>query len=575
MNKMIVLTLVLCAVYSRLVGIAWGLPYPMHPDERNMATAVQGLRCEILNSKSEVPNLKDCLNPQFFAYGQVPLYTAYFLIQSSSMLFHGQWAKNISFESATIALRLISVFASLATIFVVYRLLKDFFSDFPDKNSLLLLLFLFVFSPYAIQFAHFGTTESLLMLLYMAITYFSLQIISVKKISLRIVMFIGIIAGLAIGIKISSAMFLLLPLCVIVWTLIKMHEKLYKRMIRLMIILMLLTIVSTVFILLSSPHIVLSLQEFISSMNYESGVASGAISVFYTRQFLFSIPMVYQLTKVFPVSLGYGIYVLFGLGFFLLPIKDSRINMLRIALLLYIIPGSLLFVKWTRFVAPVLPIACIVGALVLAKIIQLAPDHMKRIVTICLVIICAIPGIAYLSIYQHNDVRFQASEWIYKNISSTAHVFSEAGNVINIPIPGPPYKKEVVNPDVLNFDFYSVDSSKELQDTLVAAMKQSEYIFVPSRRIVGSVTCHLNESRIGYDNDRCEQLKHLYPVTNEYYDKLGDASAAGLGFALCKTFTSYPKIELFGKTMLEFPDEQYDETWSVFDHPVIRIYKRI
>jgi len=39
-------------------------------------------------------------------------------------------------------------------------------------------------------------------------------------------------------------------------------------------------------------------------------------------------------------------------------------------------------------------------------------------------------------------------------------------------------------------------------------------------------------------------------------------------------FNSYPKITLFGKTFIEFPDENAEETWSVFDHPVIRIYKK-
>ncbi len=574
MNKFIILVLIFCAVYSRLVGISWGLPYPLHPDERNMADAVQRLQCD--TQRLELSNLKDCLNPQFYAYGQLPLYIAYFLIQFSSLLFYGNWTKNISFESATITLRLISALASLASLYVVFRLLKDFFRDYFDKNSLLGVLFLFVFAPYAVQFAHFGTTESILMLLYLLILYFSLVIATTKKLPLRIVTSIGVTAGIAIGIKISSAVFLILPLCVVMWTLMRTKEKLYKRMIQLMIIPAFLAITSTVFMILSSPHIILSFSEFISSMNYESGVASGAIQVFYTRQFLFSIPILYQLTKIFPIALGYGMFVLFGIGFFLLPIKDSRVNILRLAILFYLIPSSVLFVKWSRFVSPILPIASIFGALVLVRIIQTAPLSIRKIATIALIIIFVIPGVAYLSIYQQNDVRFQASAWIYENIAISAQVFSEAGNVINIPIPAPDYKKPIVNTNVLNFDFYSVDASKELQDSLVTAMQQSDYILVPSRRIAGSVTCQLPESSIGYDPGRCAKLRKLYPVTNEYYDKLLTSPlAGGLGFALNKTFTSYPKIELFGKTLIEFPDEQYDETWSVFDHPVIRIYKRI
>ena len=66
-------SLFLVLVYSRFVGLDWGLPYPMHPDERNMATAIQSLNCGI-------SNFKECFNPHFFAYGQFPLYLGYLIV---------------------------------------------------------------------------------------------------------------------------------------------------------------------------------------------------------------------------------------------------------------------------------------------------------------------------------------------------------------------------------------------------------------------------------------------------------------------------------------------------------------
>jgi hypothetical protein len=70
--------LVACLLfYTRFVGLDWGLPYPMHPDERNMAVSVANLTCKINNVEFEI---KNCLHPHFFAYGQLPLYLAYLLI---------------------------------------------------------------------------------------------------------------------------------------------------------------------------------------------------------------------------------------------------------------------------------------------------------------------------------------------------------------------------------------------------------------------------------------------------------------------------------------------------------------
>ncbi|MFA6391037.1 MAG: hypothetical protein WCX78_04870, partial [Patescibacteria group bacterium] len=58
-------------VYSRFINLGWGLPYPMHPDERNMANAVQQLNCKFPISNFQFPNkfqfsinnFQNCFNP--------------------------------------------------------------------------------------------------------------------------------------------------------------------------------------------------------------------------------------------------------------------------------------------------------------------------------------------------------------------------------------------------------------------------------------------------------------------------------------------------------------------------------
>ncbi|KXK09391.1 MAG: hypothetical protein UZ22_OP11002001073 [Microgenomates bacterium OLB23] len=47
------------------------------------------------------------------------------------------------------------------------------------------------------------------------------------------------------------------------------------------------------------------------------------------------------------------------------------------------------------------------------------------------------------------------------------------------------------------------------------------------------------------------------------------------GYKLVAEVTSFPRIKLFGITWYESIDEHAEETWTVFDHPVIRIYKKI
>ena len=95
------LMLIGALLYSRFVNLAWGLPYPFHPDERNMAAAIQSL------------SWQDKFNPHFFAYGQLPLYLGYLLSYLSKF-------------DATLALRIISALASALTFFVILKIIKTF-----------------------------------------------------------------------------------------------------------------------------------------------------------------------------------------------------------------------------------------------------------------------------------------------------------------------------------------------------------------------------------------------------------------------------------------------------------------
>jgi len=47
-----------------------------------------------------------------------------------------------------------------------------------------------------------------------------------------------------------------------------------------------------------------------------------------------------------------------------------------------------------------------------------------------------------------------------------------------------------------------------------------------------------------------------------------------LGFEKVAEITSFPQL-VIGRWSLVFPDEDVEETATVFDHPVIRIYKKV
>jgi len=551
-----IVSLFLVLVYSRFVGLDWGLPYPMHPDERNMANAIQQLQCQI-----PIRQLADCFNPHFFAYGQFPLYLGYFLIWILKG-FKNFGSLIISFEEAVMSLRVISAVASIINVFVLVKII-ELISNIKDQKSktnskfktfnftlgFALCALIFTLSPYAIQFAHFGTTESLLMLFYSLIVYFSMRLLEGR--TTYEVVWLGFVSGLAVATKISSLIFLTVPIYVFISNIKNQISKIHIKYQKFLTLSFSFALCTLIFAFLFSPHNFINFQDFVSAIRYESDVALGRTLVFYTRQFFNTVPVWFQLTKIFPYALGWPVLILGGLGFLGgLGWKDRKINLLRFAILVYFIPNAFLYAKWNRFMSPAFPLILVLAILIILKIKDQISNLSSKLkvlnftlgFALCALIFALIlPGLAYLSIYQNPDVRFQASEWIYKNIPNNSYILSETANVVDIPISNETMK-QLNNYNVISFNFYDLDESPELQLELKEHLEKANYIFIPSRRLFAN------------------HPKDKYPLLNDYYEKLFSGK---LG---------YEKVAEFSAGL---NDEQAEETWTVFDHPVIRIYKRI
>ncbi len=605
-------------VYTRFTNLGWGLPYPMHPDERNMAVAIQQLSCP---TNFNIQSIGECFNPHFFAYGQLPLYLAYGGIQAFHFI-NKTPAFQPTFEETTMALRIISALFSVLMVLLLEKIIVLVSKKNKERLSILTYL-IFIFSPYAIQSSHFGTTESLLTFFFVAIIYCSLLFLKNKISPAQFVQIAGILSGLALGTKTSSLLFTMIPPLVIFLHYIfplyaiggadggvprharssslrrstdgeEGRGRIYRTVIQLVFFLCSYLCISLLFFIISSPQSILHSADFISSMNYESAVGLGTYLPFYTRQFTDTIPLLFQLIHVLPYVLGWPTLIASLLGFFLLPswigsfivlqvarVKGTRqraffipaegyldkkehwwgklrvtesakyIDILRFALIISFLPPPFFFAKWTRFIAPSFPLFSLFAALFMIYILQKSP----RIIAILCISIFILPGLAFLSIYTTPDVRFAASEWIYNNIPSNSKILSETANVVDIPILPPydsPSSTHNNNYFVNSFNFYDLDQDKELQTALSRSVDQADYILVPSRRIFKN---HSPES---------------YPLLANYYD---DLFSGRLGFEKVAEVSSYPRLSIGNKTLIEFPDEDAEETWTVFDHPVIRIYK--
>lgn len=562
MRKWVLILLVCVAFYTRFVGLDWGLPYPMHPDERNMADAVTQI------------SLKNIYSPSFWAYGGMQINAAHMISVAKNILFIK--ASSIQFTDAILSLRTLSALFSIATCFFVYKMVYLYTKN---KEMAYFSFALSIFSPGLIQASHFGTTESALAFFYSALIYLSSKVLMQKKSHRPTVVAAGVVVGAAVATK-ASALFFAAPVFFAI-LLLKNNKKRSKivYMLHTFGYLLVFGLTALSITILFSPHYILYSKEFIGSLMYERTLVTGGVDVFYTKQFFQSIPVIFQIVNVFPYMLGMLVYISAAIGFFMLPWKNREVNLLRFAFLVFFIPNAFLYTKWARYMTPLVPI-CIVLAVLLINMLIMRLKTIKNIYTTMLktsiAVFFFVPGIAYLSIYMSPDVRFVASSWIYANIPANAQLLSETANVIDVPVPSK--LSQQVTPYITTiFNFYDLDFDPQLEYELEEKFTNADYVIVPSRRIFANFTCIDPESGYkskakGYHNTRCEELQKQYPKLNAYYSRLFSPDSP---FKLEKVITSYPKISLFGTTLLEFPDEVAEETWTVFDHPVIRVYKRI
>ena len=266
-------------------------------------------------------------------------------------------------------------------------------------------------------------------------------------------------------------------------------------------------------------------------MSYEIGVANGQTPIFYTRQFIGTIPYVFQFEKIFPYTNGVFILLFSFFGIFNLPKKSKNIFLVLISSIIFFLYQGQLFVKWTRFMSPIFFIFPLLSVYFIQKI-------KNTFLKTTLILICLLPGIYFFRIYFQPDIRIQASNWINQNIPPHSQVLSESGNVIDLPL-----ANSKIN--VSNFDFYQLDQSFEQQENLKSLIKNSDYIFIPSRRVFKN------------------QNNFYFPISQDYYQKL---FSGNLNFSSLKTFSTNNSFLL--------NSQNAEETWSVFDNSTIRIFKK-
>lgn len=543
------LIIFLIGAFLRFYNLNWDENNMYHPDERNIANAV-----------AKIKFFND-LNPKFFAYNSFPIYLTKFVgyllsvkdarlsfasvlqnfYQTNSFVFldeDSSWTRD--WPKINLITRSISALSSTISILIIFLIGQKLIG----KAGSLLSAFLFAFSPTFIQQAHFGVTESLLVFLLLLISFYSLKIFETKKIHFWIVL--GFFSGLALACKISALSFLIIPF--FSWLILCFREKKFLKY-SLLGLCFLVILCITFFIF--SPYTFLDFSSFRESLKYEYGVVSGKIKVPYNWQFYGTLPYFFFFknlhwqTNLFLPTLGF-LGILIWLFFILF--KKEKISALPILIFAIFYFGYVgrWYTKFIRYMLPFIPFLILGAAWFLIKVLNYPKTKILGVVLSSLTLTFAFFWtVAFFSIYTRPHTRISASRWIYENIPAGSILLHEHWDDR---LPGyiPGYSQERYKYlEMKNYDADTLEKIEEMSKNL----SEGDYLIISSRRLLGSIGSNPQE----------------WPITSQYYKKLFEGK---LGYELVATFSSYPG--LFG---FEIKDDLAEETFQVYDHPTIWIFR--
>jgi YYY domain-containing protein len=162
-------------------------------------------------------------------------------------------------------------------------------------------------------------------------------------------------------------------------------------------------------------------------------------------------------------------------------------------------------------------------------------------------------GAAFVNgVYGHDNTRIVASRWMQDHIPPGAVVSSQAwDDALPLAIAGVDtgaWPNE-------QFDLFGVDDVAKIEH-LADQLATVDYVIESSPRVWATVP----------------RIPVRYPSTINFFAGLDDGT---LGFERVATFTSAPRLSLFGVQWWRLDDTHAEEAFTVYDHPEVRIWQRV
>lgn len=578
--KLIFLGIFILAAGFRFYGINWDQGFLLHPDER--AIILFTLPLHLPSTFQQFLSISSPWNPHFFAYGSFPLY----LLKLVSLAAEHLNIQLAQYDGIGLVGRLISGFFDLGTLICVFLLGRKL------KNSLAGLLgaFFYAISILPIQLSHFYAVDTILtffltLTLYVLISFY-------ERPNFVKAIFTGALLGFAFATKISATVILISLATALTADFVLLvlkhpiHPKTWLKNIPgftfyLIKNLFIITVVGIVIYLILEPYAFLDFPEFWQQTLAQSQMTKDAFTFPYTLQYVGIIPYWYELKNIFLWGLGPLLAIISFLGIIYGTIvaitkhtkqeKWAQELIILVFFWAYFLTVGKFAIGFMRYMLPLYPLFCLFGAIFIYQLVtRVTKKNLIRNIyyTILLIFLLVWP-LSFMHIYNQPNTRVLASKYINQTIPSGKTLAVEHWDD-GLPLATQPHYL------VETLALYDQDTP-EKWEKIVEQLQHTDYIIIASNRLYVPIQ-KLADCNI-YPQPHC------YPIASKYYQNLFDGqpilkgtlfenlqNAGNLRFKNISNFINYPTIPYLN---VPINDQKADESFTVYDHPKIMIFKKI
>ncbi len=551
--------ILILACLLRVYALDWDQNYHLHPDERMLIIVAD--RIHFFNK----------LNPEFFNYGSLPVY----ILKGIGQI-HDTFREPIisTYEHLLFPGRIISTIADLATIIGIYGIASLLFK----KSKIpIYAAFLYAIAFFPIQNSHFFVVDVFLTCFTTYFLYFLLRYIS--DLRLKHLLISAIVFAALITTKITAIIFYI-PFLVI---LVLLHrQKLFVLVQRLVIFHLFVFLFSFIFM----PYLYLDFQIFFTDIKMQMRMGRDPYVFPYTLQYVQTTAYWYFIKNIIMWGIGPIISLLAAIGIwnvirlrirnYELKIKLKELSSYKLQVtviffyLFYFLVVGISEVKFMRYMLPIYPGILILAGYGLHVISTYYKEQKMPINRILKGIFLASALIwtgMFINIYSSPHTRIEASQWVLEHISPGSTIAIEHWDD-RIPLD---FSERYQLQELTIYDQPDNESKWRL---LASKLETSDYLIIASNRLYTPLQ-RLTD---------CSKYKSCYPLTDQYYKKLFKGedlstlipSQSSLRFKKVAEFSNYPHVTLpIINYELRINDDSADESFTVYDHPKIMIFKRI